>query len=465
MRYPSMPNDNCVAHAPITLLPSPFPKRIYQECLDIQPIVNKLILNIANDLSFIENTFSDIVKTDEFTRSLLDINRVTLKEGLAQPIIACINRSDYMLDRFEACDNETLRARQVEVNTIASAMAPHSLNVSRMHSYLKSKYRINTNNKFSVQTPENGSLDLVVQGLVDAYDAYKKTNSYILFVTEERSYNFSDHALIELAIYRTRPDIPIIRGRFCDLNKLLRLGPNKELLIDEGRKEVSVVYFRYGYDPVNYNHEDAWKARLIMERSRAVKCPSINFHLSGAKKFQQVLNNKEQLERFLPSNEAEKLNKVLCKFWPVDEEDSKLGSVSYEDLVLKPQREGGGHNTFGADIKPFLRNLRNSQERSQYILMEMINSPCVRNCLLSYDKHAAQNQADITNERLVNELGIYGSILAEGGAFHTNKAAGYLVRSKRFGVKEGGVASGHAGISSLLLVEDNTDDLDSTIFN
>lgn len=48
--------------------------------------------------------------------------------------------------------------------------------------------------------------------------------------------------------------------------------------------EVAVVYFRSGYDPRFYNGEADWGTRLLIERSRAIKCPSINFHLAGTKK-------------------------------------------------------------------------------------------------------------------------------------------------------------------------------------
>lgn len=465
-----MENDSCVAHAPITLLPSPIPKRLYQECLDIQPIISSLMLKIANDHAFIEETLVDIVKVDSFTKELLSVNHRVQKEGVAQPIVSCINRSDYMLDKYVERDLvsskeiEALRMRHVEVNAIASAMAPHSVNTSRLHSYLMSKYKVKACEQFNPQVPENNSLNLIVQGLIDAFDAYNQPNSQILFVTEDRSYNFSDHMIIEQKLYEKRPDIRVVRRKFTILNGTIELGPNKELLLDNKStimKEIAVVYYRYGYDPSNYTSHLAWDTRLLIERSRSIKCPSINFHLSGVKKFQQVLNGKEQLERFLPSSDAEKLNQVFCKFWSIDpksaigQEGFELGLNSPQNLVLKPQREGGGHNIFGDDISPFLNSLASSDERYQYILMEMINSPKANNWLMLYDDDFSE-KTDLSNsmDQLVSELGIYGSILADGSQELNNHSAGYLVRSKKFGVKEGGVASGHAGISSLVLIDD-----------
>jgi len=43
-----------------------------------------------------------------------------------------------------------------------------------------------------------------------------------------------------------------------------------------------------------------WEARLLMERSLAIKCPDIGTHLVGTKTVQQVLARPGVLERFLP---------------------------------------------------------------------------------------------------------------------------------------------------------------------
>ena len=48
--------------------------------------------------------------------------------------------------------------------------------------------------------------------------------------------------------------------------------------------EVAVVYFRCGYEPCQYPTDREWNARLMIERSKAIKCPSIYYHLAGAKK-------------------------------------------------------------------------------------------------------------------------------------------------------------------------------------
>ena len=49
-----------------------------------------------------------------------------------------------------------------------------------------------------------------------------------------------------------------------------------------------------------------------------------------------------------------------------------------EKYVLKPQREGGGNNVYGEDIKPFLEKIRHSEERNAYILMDRIHPPVTK---------------------------------------------------------------------------------------
>jgi glutathione synthase len=62
---------------------------------------------------------------------------------------------------------------------------------------------------------------------------------------------------------------------------------------------VAVVYFRSGYEPAQYPSDSEWAARLMIERSLAIKCPSIHYHLAGTKKVQQALATPGILKKFL----------------------------------------------------------------------------------------------------------------------------------------------------------------------
>lgn len=466
MRSAKIENDNVVAQLPITMMPSPFPARLYQTCLDIHPTMSKLMFKLATNLPYMEDSLNDIIQVDDFTKNLLHVQQCVEREGQAQTIMSCINRSDYLLDRiksYETNDN-CLGIRQVEINAIASSMSPHSCKVHNLHKFLTSKYKLPLYE--GLQKPENNSLEFIATELTNLYDMYNKKDCFILLVNEPRSVNFGEHFSIEYEVHTKRPDVKFLRRSFKDLPGTIKLGPNKELIMDD-RYEIALVYFRYGYDPTNYNFDEAWDIRLMLERSKAIKCPSIAYHVSGIKKFQQLLCNQEKLELFLDSSEAIEMTKVMCKFWPVDagtsegQEGYKLGLNEFQNLVLKPQREGGGHNLYGLDVKKYLESIVDSEERQQYILMQKIDAPSERNWLLHPDDKQNEDLSRLNvPQQLISELGIYGSIVSDEKSILSNKSAGYLVRTKKSGVNEGGVIAGYSGISSIVLFDDTVGDLE-----
>ena len=63
-----------------------------------------------------------------------------------------------------------------------------------------------------------------------------------------------------------------------------------------------------------------WKGRLKVERSLAVKCPSIGYHLVTAKKIQQAIAAPEVLDRFLDDVEVKKrLSRTFTGLYPLDD--------------------------------------------------------------------------------------------------------------------------------------------------
>lgn len=47
------------------------------------------------------------------------------------------------------------------------------------------------------------------------------------------------------------------------------------------------MYFRAGYTPTDYPGEAEWQARALVERSAAIKCPTLGYQLAGTKKVRQ----------------------------------------------------------------------------------------------------------------------------------------------------------------------------------
>lgn len=234
----------------------------------------------------------------------------------------------------------------------------------------------------------------------------------------------------------------------------------------QGFCEVAVVYYRAGYSPDDMLIRNAWEAREIIERSRAIKCPSLAMQLAGAKKVQQVLSEPGVLEDFLLGEnrpdtgfgagrglltdaEVQRVRDTWMGMWPMDEspmgqEGYKLATTEAERFVLKPQREGGGNNIYRHDIPPHLQHLATKstppgapKPQEQYILMELINPPLgLHNWLLK------GGEAKPRKTEVVSELGIYGSILYMDGKVQFNKKIGSLLRTKGKDSDEGGVAIG-----------------------
>jgi len=126
-------------------------------------------------------------------------------------------------------------------------------------------------------------------------------------------------------------------------------------------------------------------------------------------------------------------------------EGRRLAFSDPENYVLKPQRDGGGHNIYKADIPIFLKSIPEDEYKS-YTLMELIPTICHKNSIIREGK--------VMEGELISELGIYGTILWDSscGKVEMNKYAGWLLRSKFSGVDEGGVAAGFGCLDSVCLV-------------
>ena len=167
---------------------------------------------------------------------------------------------------------------------------------------------------------------------------------------------------------------------------------------------------RCGYHPDQYPTEREWEARLMMERSKAIKSPSINYHLAGTKKVQQELAKPGMVERFLGDKvQIDAVREIFTGLYTLDRDE--LGDKHFEEaianptkFVLKPQREGGGNNVYGDDIKPFLENIRDSDEREAFILMDRIHPPVTKNYMVR-PGHGPK-MVDV-----ISELGIFGYVI------------------------------------------------------
>ena len=118
-----------------------------------------------------------------------------------------------------------------------------------------------------------------------------------------------------------------------------------------------------------------------------------------------------------------------------------------DGFVLKPQREGGGNNFYGADILTHLQRIDSSQHAA-YVIMARLTPPPLPSLRLSPDTPQPQSLP-----QTLSEVGIYSVFVGDGHHVLLNRAVGHTVRTKAMGVDEGGVATGYAVLDSPLLYE------------
>jgi glutathione synthase len=96
----------------------------------------------------------------------------------------------------------------------------------------------------------------------------------------------------------------------------------------------------------------------LVERSQAIKIPKLGYQLVGSKKFQQFLYETDTIEKFFANDQSvpDRLRETFVKQYSFGKEKNNSDLIdmmknNYENVILKPQREGGGNNIYGEDIK------------------------------------------------------------------------------------------------------------------
>ena len=352
----------------------------------------------------------------------------------------------------------------------------------------------------SLRLPDNESARGLAAGMREAFAAYGAARTgaarpkCVLFVVQGGKRNVFDQRHLEYELQRL--SVPVFRVAFAEVLARTRVdeAAGRALLyapphLPPGRAalEVAVVYLRAGYGPDDYPDAAAWDARFRLERSAAIKCPTVLTQIAGTKKVQQVLATPAEattaspsasvadapppppiLERFLrrasstapadASAAAAQIARTFTNIYPLDG-GSAAGRAARalaqdparsQSYVLKPQREGGGNNVYRGAIPGFLASVPEAHWGS-HVLMELITPPPVRNAILRAGR--------LERGGVICELGVYGSCVWDAGAgdgdggpgvrvLH-NDTAGYLLRTKGDQSEEGGVAAGFGCMDSV----------------
>lgn len=445
MRSRGNPTIDTLEFAPFLLTPSVFPRNQFQKAVSLQVTLNELVHAVAYDDDFLTETLQMTIQADDFTKRLFDIYKTVKSENLLNTINLGVIRSDYMLHS----DNTI---KQVEINTVASSFGAVSSVIAKTHKYVLRELGYNGADH-EKNLPDNGSVEKICHGMIRAWELYNNVNSVIVFIVEDFTMNICDQRILEFHIREANPDIHVLRLTLTEMANAASLDENFKLKLRGrgGDLEVAVVYFRAGYEPNHYPTENEWNARLMIERSRSIKCPSINYHLAGTKKVQQALAVPGILKRFL--NDEEKIRMVEDVFtglYPLESASAfEMAMKEPNKYVLKPQREGGGNNFYGDEIPEALSDIKDNVQRSAWILMDRIVPPTIQ----GYVIRSGGSPLNVSD--CVSELGIFGIIIDNADNIFENYQAGHMLRTKLSTVNEGGVAAGLGAVDTPYLVDDN----------
>ncbi|CAK4693734.1 hypothetical protein LEN26_012836 [Aphanomyces euteiches] len=440
------------AHLPYCLLPIPIPKKQFEMGIELSPLFALLVDRVAADPDWLHEQLHSVLAEDAFTRRLVELSKAVKKEGVVQTAALGIHRSDYMLhdDPTNATPAQIL---QVELNTISASFACMSSLASDLHRFLLERYEDEIPTKYygsvgdlTSHLPVNPAIKALPAALARAHAYYGKPNAVIVFVVQPNETNSVDQRWIEYNLWETHR-VKVLRRSLNQMSHAELRGASRELWIDG--HEVAVAYYRSAYTPTDFPSEVEWAGRTTIERSLAIKCPNITYHLAGTKKVQQVLAQPAQLRRFMSEEESVALEKSFTGLYGLEQSSpdfpriKAMVAANPRGFVLKPQREGGGNNLYGDEVVDAIHTFTPAELES-YILMERI-LPQEQTAVL------VRNGTPVSGET-ISELGMYSVALFDQGKAILNEHAGHLLRTKLSSTNEGGVAAGFAVLSSPFLV-------------
>jgi len=420
-----------LTHCPLMLSPAPITNLLIAQLESLAQPLAILMHRVANNLEFLIEQLQSTAASDEYTNFLLSLAIEEKRRKDAWRF--SLTRSDYFVKQ----QGEGLR--QVEFNSIAASYIGLSQKITQFHQ---------TWGNLCHETWDllpNKPIEVVADAFVEVFNEYDVSHACVLFIVQANERNIFDQRLLEIALIER--GIRVVRASLEAIGEQGELR-NGELFFNG--EIAAITYFRAGYRPDEYETKTARQGRQLISHSTTISVPDLPTHLAGTKKIQQVLTSPEVLRLFLDEEDIALVRSAFAGIYTLDTPIEFAGKTMLaseaaiskpEQFVLKPQREGGGFNLYGEDIRQCLSNIQ-PQERNAYILMERLYPPKslgwgIRN-------------GEIWQGQVVHEIGQFGVLMAHGDEVLTNRAAGYLVRTKLDDLNEGGISSGYGHLNSLV---------------
>uniref|UniRef100_A0A183C256 Glutathione synthetase n=1 Tax=Globodera pallida TaxID=36090 RepID=A0A183C256_GLOPA len=430
--------------APVSLFPSPFPHQAFDQIVAVHTAMQLLYFRVGNDLEFLLNAYNDVIETDRHIREMVKIVREAHEEGIKQPITLLIMRADYMLNSLKDSENDNeqqqqLEVKQIEVNTGAILALGIDHRTTELHRQVLKRAGLNTSN-----SPDNVGDSNLAESLFMAWKAFDNPKALMVFYVSAFSpYKFDLHQLARKLKRLSNDQMDIEHVSLKDGPTQLQLGDDFSLLLNG--KVVGVIYSCISALGTVLPAE-LLEVRRTIERSTAIKAPSLAHAISSSKKIQQLLAMPGAVERFFPdpadADKVAAIRETFAELWGLDKNDDATerlieNAIEHpEKYVLKPNRECGGNNFYDEKLADKLRSLPQN-ERVSYILMQKLNPTTFKNYFLR-----PFHEPKLST--VVGELGIYGTLMGNilDGSVQHNVQSGHLLRTKLAGVNEGGISVG-----------------------
>lgn len=123
----------------VSLVPTPFPRRCFDEAWHLQPWMNELYIRAAADADGLGAVVGPLLDSDPLLAALWNVHIQVQQAGVLQDVVCGVFRADYMLHAPDSSAGDRVELKQVEMNHSAVAGACHAARVAAMHRYLAKK--------------------------------------------------------------------------------------------------------------------------------------------------------------------------------------------------------------------------------------------------------------------------------------------------------------------------------------
>ncbi|XP_057654245.1 glutathione synthetase-like isoform X2 [Diorhabda carinulata] len=384
MRTKEQFSEDTITFAPFVLFPSTMPKKDFQHAVELQTIFQELFHKVAYDREFLKMCLENIVQVDEFTAKLFEIYETTEKEGVSQSIGLGLFRCDYMLQ----C-NDKRKDGSDDFYPFCNWKLIEINTIAAGFGWLG---------------PASGLLHRYILQEMNQLDNIKN------LPVNNALTGLCGGILEAWELYGNSSAVILILVE--DITYNISDQKFHEYTLKEMNPSIRII--RRNLTQIYYNGELNEENELIIDNNIV----GVVYFRTG----------------YEPSQ------------YPTENEWS--ARLLLERYILKPQREGGGHNIYGKRIRQYIDKLKNTKERIAWILMEKIFPPIIKGYMI---RPGTEHPPPITD--MVSELGIFGVIMGDSTRIISNRQVGHMLRTKVESADEGGVAAGLGALDSPYLID------------